>query len=109
MRNLQFGGRVMDESLYTLEELGIDPPDISHIKVEDGAPVDGFPSEREMRLLVQILHVFPELFGAGRDFLAAANVGLFQLAAGRRRPGDTPETKPDLYGLGIWQSARSCG
>lgn len=77
MRNLQFGGRVMDESLYTLEELGIDPPDISHIKVEDGAPVDGFPSEREMRLLVQILHVFPELFGAGRDFLAAANVGLF--------------------------------
>ena len=67
----------MDESLYTLEELGIDPPDISHIKVEDGAPVDGFPSEREMRLLVQILHVFPELFGAGRDFLAAANVGLF--------------------------------
>lgn len=67
----------MDEMLYTLEALGIDPPDISHIEVEDGAPVDGFPSEREMRLLIEALYVFPGLFGADRDFFAAANVGIF--------------------------------
>lgn len=80
----------MDEMLYTLEELGFDLPDISHIEVEDGAPVDGLPSEREMRLLAHTLYVFPGLFGAGRDFFAAANVGIFYAL-------HKPPVVPDLF------------
>ncbi len=49
-------------------------PDISHIVIEDGTPVDNFQSEKQQRLLVEPLYSswLPE-----SPFIAAANVGLF--------------------------------
>lgn len=51
------------------------PPDISHLVIDDGAPVDGLISEREMRLLTRSLYASWD--GNGRDFAVFANVGLF--------------------------------
>lgn len=53
----------------------IEPPDISHLVTEDGAPVDNIFSERQMRLLADSLYASWD--GNGRDFAAFANVGLF--------------------------------
>ena len=57
-------------------------PDISHIEIEDGAPVDNIFSERQMRLLVESLNASwegppPDEDDAARPFMALANVGLF--------------------------------
>lgn len=52
----------------------IAPPDISHLVIEDDAPVDNFQSEKQQRLLVEPLYssqVLPP------PFIAAANVGVF--------------------------------
>jgi Uma2 family endonuclease len=51
-----------------------DWPNIDHIQTEDGAPVDGVFSEKQMRLLTETLHASwkPE-----KPFVAFANVGLF--------------------------------
>lgn len=49
-------------------------PDVSHVVTDDGEPVDGLFSERQMRLLVACLY---DSWKPGRDFLAFANVGLF--------------------------------
>ncbi len=73
----------------TLQELGIDPPDISHIEIEDGAPVDGLPSEREMHLMMQPLYVTPDVF-TRRDFFAASNVGIFYAL-------NQPPIVPDVF------------
>lgn len=52
--------------------------DDSHLITEDDQPVDGFCSEQQMRLLVESLCSSWE---PGRPFLAAANVGVFYVAA----------------------------
>jgi len=56
-------------------------PDISHIEIEDGAPVDTIYSEKQQRLLTSSLFaswkpraVEPD---RRRDFFAASNVGVF--------------------------------
>jgi Uma2 family endonuclease len=62
------------ETAYTLPEEF--QPDVEHLVTEDGAPVDGQFSEKQMRLLTEPLYsswVRPE----GRPFVAMANVGLF--------------------------------
>jgi len=69
-------------------------PDISHIETEDGSPVDGIRSEKQMRLLVESLHTSwtgPAAEGEEekRFFAALANVGLFYAI-------DQPPLVPDV-------------
>ena len=52
-------------------------PNYDHIVTEDGKPVDGFYDEKQMRLLTSVLRESWPGPGAGRPFLATANVGLF--------------------------------
>ncbi|MFO0965569.1 MAG: Uma2 family endonuclease [Gemmataceae bacterium] len=52
-------------------------PNIDHIVIDDGAPVDGMYSERQMRLLAEPLHTSWPGPGEGRSFLALVNVGMF--------------------------------
>jgi hypothetical protein len=54
-----------------------DQPCLDHIVIEDGTPVDGIFSERQMRLLVEVLYSSWAGPGEGRTFVALANVGLF--------------------------------
>ncbi len=54
-----------------------DIPCLDHIKIDDGAPVDGIYSEKQMRLLVEPLQSSWPGPGDGRKFVALANVGLF--------------------------------
>ena len=50
-------------------------PDIQHLVTEDDTPVDNMPSEKQQRLLTEPLYSSWAGPGAGRPFLAAANVG----------------------------------
>lgn len=56
------------------DEFRPSPPDISHLVMEDGEPVDGTFSERQMRLLVDALY---DSGVTSRSFVAQANVGVF--------------------------------
>lgn len=75
-----------------LSASGLPRPDVSHLVTEDGEPVDGTFSERQMRLLVEPLYSsWPE----GRPFVALANVGLF---FSLREPPVVPDV---LLSLGV--------
>ncbi|MBI2376437.1 MAG: Uma2 family endonuclease [Deltaproteobacteria bacterium] len=57
-------------------------PDISHIVIDDGEPVDNLISERQMGLLVEPLYASysgppPREDGLTRPFFAGSNIGLF--------------------------------
>ncbi|WP_199340942.1 hypothetical protein [Nostoc spongiaeforme] len=52
-------------------------PDISHIVIQDDTPVDNFRSEKQQRLLTEVLYTcWNHPTGSGR-FIVAANVGVF--------------------------------
>jgi Uma2 family endonuclease len=51
--------------------------DIENLTTEDDTPVDNLPSEKQQRLLVEPLYSSWGGPGEGRQYLAAANVGLF--------------------------------
>lgn len=64
----------MTSQSFQAIESEIPIPDISHLVIEDDAPVDNFQSAKQQRLLVEPLYnsqVLP------RPFIADANVGLF--------------------------------
>src|SRR6266498_76359 len=63
-------------------------PDIQGLVTEDETPVDNMPSEKHQRLLTEALYSSWAGPGAGRPFLAAANVGVFPLA---RNPAIVPD------------------
>jgi hypothetical protein len=63
----------MTGQLLNTEEI-VTELDISHLTLEDDAPVDNFQSEEQQRLLVEPLYSSKAL---PVPFLAAANVGLF--------------------------------
>lgn len=63
-------------------------PNIEHLVTEDDTPVDNLPSEKQQRLLTEPLYSSWTGPGAGRTFLAAANVGIFYLA---RNPAIVPD------------------
>lgn len=72
------------ETPPTADDYEVVPPDISHIEIDDGAPVDNPYSEKQMRLLTEPLYASwegppprDEDGAAPRQFLAAANVGCF--------------------------------
>jgi len=63
-------------------------PEIQNLVTEDETPVDHMPSEKHQRLLTEALYSSWDGPGAGRPFLAAANVGVFPLA---RNPAMVPD------------------
>ena len=63
-------------------------PDIETLVTEDDTPVDNMPSEKQQRLLTEPLYSSWTGPGAGRSFLAAANVGVFHQA---RNPAIVPD------------------
>ena len=62
--------------------------DIESLVTEDDTPVDNLPSEKQQRLLTEPLYSSWAGPGAGRTFLAAANVGVFAEA---RNPAIVPD------------------
>ena len=62
--------------------------DIESLVTEDDTPVDNMPSEKQQRLLTEPLYSSWVGPGAGRTFLAAANVGVFAEA---RNPAIVPD------------------
>ena len=62
--------------------------DIESLVTEDETPVDNMPSEKQQRLLTEPLYSSWAGPGAGRTFLAAANVGVFAEA---RNPAIVPD------------------
>lgn len=63
-------------------------PDVQSLITEDETPVDNLPSEKQQRLLTEPLYSSWPGPGAGRPFLAAANVGVF---AQVRNPAIVPD------------------
>lgn len=63
-------------------------PDISELITEDDTPVDNLPSEKQQRLLTEPLYSSWVGPGEGRSFVAAANVGVFNMA---RNPAIVPD------------------
>lgn len=65
-------------------------PNLDELVTEDGAPVDNFHHERNMRLLTEPLYAsWPGPPGENRTFVACANVGLFY-------EGKMPPLVPDV-------------
>jgi len=62
-------------------------PNTDHLITEDGQPVDGFYSERQMRLLAESLTAS---WKPGRPFIVGANVGVFYTL-------DEPAIVPDVF------------
>ena len=62
--------------------------DIETLVTEDDTPVDDMPSEKQQRLLTEPLFSSWSGPGAGRSFVAAANVGVFPVA---RNPAIVPD------------------
>ena len=62
--------------------------DIESLVTEDDTPVDNMPSEKQQRLLTEPLYSSWSGPGAGRIFLAAANVGVFPVP---RNPAIVPD------------------
>ena len=62
--------------------------DIETLVTEDDTPVDNMPSEKQQRLLTEPLYSSWSGPGAGRTFLAAANVGVFPAP---RNPAIVPD------------------
>lgn len=52
-------------------------PDISHIVIEDDTPVDNFRSEKQQRLLTEVLYSSWVSSTDSERFIVAANVGVF--------------------------------
>ncbi len=71
----------------------VEEPDISHIEIEDGAPVDNAYSEKQQRLLTSILYSSwqgPKTAdGEPRPFVVMSNVGVFASV-------DEPPCVPDV-------------
>jgi Uma2 family endonuclease len=64
-----------------------DWPNSDHLITEDGQPVDGIYSERQMRLLTETLYAS---WQPGRPFMACANVGVFYI-------NENPAIVPDVF------------
>lgn len=60
-----------------VDELVIEPPDVSHLVTEDDTPVDNIFSERQMALLRETLYTSWTGPGEGRTFVAMGNVALY--------------------------------
>jgi len=84
----------MAEALMEATAYEVIRPDVSHIKIEDGAPVDNIFSEKQIRLLAESLNSSWEgppadEEDAARPFMVLTNVGLFSTP-------DQPPVVPDV-------------
>lgn len=70
----------------------VQAPDVTDLIIDDGEPVDGIISERQMRLLVASLY---DSWRPGRPFMALANVGVFF------HPGEPPLVPDVLLSLDV--------
>ncbi|WP_341527998.1 hypothetical protein WKK05_01165 [Nostoc sp. UHCC 0302] len=52
-------------------------PDISQLVIEDDTPVDNFRSEKQQRLLTEVLYSYWLPPTGSETFIAAANVGVY--------------------------------
>jgi hypothetical protein len=68
-------------------------PDVTDIVIDDGAPVDGLITEKQMRLLTEPLYSSWPGPGKGRLFAVLANVGLFHTY---RKPPIVPDVMLSL-------------
>ena len=68
-------------------------PDVTDIVIDDGAPVDGLITEKQMRLLTEPLYSSWPGPGKGRPFAVLANVGLFHTY---RKPPIVPDVMLSL-------------
>jgi hypothetical protein len=68
-------------------------PDVTDIVIDDGAPVDGMLTEKQMRLLTEPLYSSWPGPGKGRPFAVLANVGLFHTY---RKPPIVPDVMLSL-------------
>ena len=85
-------GPMMDSVRDLVDE--IEEPDISHLITEDDEPVDNPFSEKQQRLLVDLLHSsWTEEQREGRPFVAFANVGLFFVP---KNPAIVPDVQVSL-------------
>ncbi|HEY9626356.1 MAG TPA: Uma2 family endonuclease [Coleofasciculaceae cyanobacterium] len=103
----------MTQELLDTEEI-VTELDISHLVIEDDAPVDNFQSEEQQRLLVEPLYSSKAL---PVTFLAAANVGLFYklkgdpivpdmlLSLGVQRPEDFSQRQNCSYF--VWEFGKN--
>ncbi len=78
-----------------LDELEVEPPNISQIVIEDDEPVDSLLQEKHSRLLTEPLYTSwegppPWEDGRPRSFIAASNVGVFSSAS-------EPPLVPDAF------------
>ena len=87
--------QTLDNELLDSEDV-VTELDISHLVIEDDAPVDNFQSEEQQRLLVEPLYSAKAI---PSPFLAAANVGLFY-----KLKGD-PIVPDVLLSLGVQRAA----
>lgn len=74
-----------------------DVPDIEPLVIEDGKPVDGIFSEKQMRLLTEPLHSSWPGPAPGVPFVAMANVGVFHTT------GEPPIVPDALLAVGVSQ------
>src|SRR5947209_5370158 len=93
-------------------------PDLGQFVIEDGKPVDGILTEKQMRLLTEPLHSGWAGPAGGQPFVVMANVGVFYTPGGaarcarrparhRRPPGRYGAARePDVSGLAAGQGAR---
>ena len=83
-----------------LEEWMSDPrlfPDLDSFIIDDGQPVDGVYTEKQMRLLTEPLHSGWEGPASGEPFVVMSNVGVF-------RGKGIPPIVPDIFfALGVEQ------
>ena len=77
-------------------------PDVTDIVIDDGEPVDGMITEKQMRLLTEPLYSAWTGLEDGRPFLASSNVGIFAQA---RNPALVPETSNQWTAGIIWEPA----
>lgn len=82
----------------------IEEPDVSHLITEDDEPVDNPFSEKQQRLLVDVLHSsWTEEMREKRPFVAFANVGLFFVP---KNPAIVPDVQVSLdctYPKDLWE------
>jgi len=80
-----------------------DWPSVDHLITEDDTPVDNIYAEKQQRLLNDSLYASWHGPGAGRPFIALANVGLFH---GINLPAQVPDVLLSLdveFPADIWQ------
>jgi Uma2 family endonuclease len=91
----------LQEHSVTIDEFVITSPDVEHLITEDDTPVDNIFSEKQQRLLVELLHQ-SKPFG-DRAFVSSTNVGIYY---GIHLPAVVPDMLLSMdvhYAENVWE------